>query len=492
MFDKCPTNTTPQGVQAQQQMKGEVCLAFLPEEYTKNPKVLANISSGRPNVSKAVFLRDLLWPQHSTLHIKFLDGCDWQHAWVEKLVMEQIEPLVNLKFKFVQRADLYHVTITFDTNIAQAVIGKTGVNHMPSMYLGWTDPPDSFTWKDKTYVPYKDGTNGVRVPGKKEGMYRNGELKTGATVIHEFLHVLGMLHEHQNPKANIDWNFEAIWNTYCGAPNNWDWNRIQTNFVTPLTMGTINSSEYDPDSIMIYPFPAQFIKNNDRPTRLNDKMSEMDKKWLGKMYPVNYSCVEGECVPNKNDGEYSSFEECDRICSSYKTVFPSRKNACVECGESVEVDYYCTDKDDNIIDRTLCRPKSPRTYQCPECGKEEQEEEEEKKKKDDEKEEEKSITDTLQEYVDERLQESIDERTTRTKPTDTDISTELEPTISISDDEQKNENKKEQENEQEDEEEKEQEEGWSVRWILLYIFVFIIFIGVVYLVYNMYQTSKKS
>jgi hypothetical protein len=42
------------------------------------------------------------------------------------------------------------------------------------------------------------------------------------TILHEFLHALGCIHEHQNHRNNtIDWNKNKV---YCWAKQTQDWN----------------------------------------------------------------------------------------------------------------------------------------------------------------------------------------------------------------------------------------------------------------------------
>ena len=41
-------------------------------------------------------------------------------------------------------------------------------------------------------------------------------------VLHEFGHVLGLVHEYQNPNADIPWNKAAVIKLMSGPPNYWD------------------------------------------------------------------------------------------------------------------------------------------------------------------------------------------------------------------------------------------------------------------------------
>jgi hypothetical protein len=154
-----------------------------------------------------------------------------------------------------------------------------------------------------------------------------------ATVIHEFCHALGMIHEHQNPLENpIQWNVEAI---VCAfrASQGWDVEKIKQNIINAYQLDQTNGSKYDEDSIMIYSFqkdlPCTYCQplNNDDSSRCTErmlpatlngievkpkyKMSPTDMKWLQIMYPkdgkrdmtqIRTMLTDVEDIPNLPDG----------------------------------------------------------------------------------------------------------------------------------------------------------------------------------------------
>ena len=104
-----------------------------------------------------------------------------------------------------------------------------------------------------------------------------------STVLHEFGHALGMIHEHQNPYDNqILWNKKKV---YEWAKSTQGWGKKATD-VNILNMPTeeINGSKYDPFSIMLYFYPRELTTNN-KGTRENLKLSPVDVFFLNKMYP---------------------------------------------------------------------------------------------------------------------------------------------------------------------------------------------------------------
>ncbi len=377
MFTKCPTVSTPSGIQQQKSLKMSMCSA-----------VNAPLVKHRSGVSSAVFLKSAIWPQYSVINIEFLNGADWQKAWVEKVVTEKLSPLINLQLVF--NAYPAQITISFDSQGASSLIGSQSPLQRPSMYLGWTDYPDKFEWKGISYTPSANapGTLGASSGSIQRGMHRNNGFTTGATVIHEFGHALGMLHEHQNPRGTpIEWNKEAVWNAYCGPPNNWDWQAISGNVLDSLTLDSTNGSSFDPDSIMIYQFSPQLTLNMKNGTHMNAELSTLDKQWLQKTYPTTttsttdtsttstttdtsttdttgsslYGCVNGICSAS-DTGTFSTIDDCYKSCGTF--IYPTIQ--CKECGVSIDVEPICQNQLGETIVGCGTKP-TLKTIQCDAC-----------------------------------------------------------------------------------------------------------------------------
>ena len=72
----------------------------------------------------------------------------------------------------------------------------------------------------------------------------------------------------------------------AGAPNFWDEATTRHNVFFKYSVDQINGTEFDPDSIMLYAFPASWTKNGIA-THANDILSALDKEFIAgaKMYP---------------------------------------------------------------------------------------------------------------------------------------------------------------------------------------------------------------
>ncbi|MEM6844324.1 MAG: M12 family metallopeptidase [Bacteroidota bacterium] len=108
------------------------------------------------------------------------------------------------------------------------------------------------------------------------------------TALHEIGHTLGLPHEHQNPNAGIVWDEEAVYAALAAPPNNWSREQTFHNIIRKLDPNTVEGSEWDPDSIMHYPFQGGLIL---QPEGYQDGifpeegLSEKDIQWVKTFYP---------------------------------------------------------------------------------------------------------------------------------------------------------------------------------------------------------------
>jgi hypothetical protein len=195
------------------------------------------------------------WMNGSTLRVRFIGGTATQHAVVRREA-GWWEQAANIKFNFNNAPDA-EIRIAFD--------------------------PADGAW---SYV----GTDCRSIPLNQPTM--NLGFLDGGTVAHEFGHTLGLAHEHQNPKGGIQWNEAVVIRELAKSPNFWDEATTRHNVLRRYSLDQINGTEFDPDSIMLYFFPAAWTLNNVA-TKANATLSNLDKGFIAgaKMYPKDGGTV---------------------------------------------------------------------------------------------------------------------------------------------------------------------------------------------------------
>ena len=108
-------------------------------------------------------------------------------------------------------------------------------------------------------------------------------------VLHEFGHAIGFQHEHQNPEADCEQEFDfiAIYAYLAKPPNNWPPEVVDHNMrsLNPVGLAT---TTFDAGSIMLYTFPPEFYhKGQNSPcyAEENTTLSSGDLELALDMYP---------------------------------------------------------------------------------------------------------------------------------------------------------------------------------------------------------------
>lgn len=250
----------------------------LPEENRKLDE-LARRSTSSLQYQKlaAAFYTDKLWPVGSTIKISFyppnstpnwtpldylksknvggkLDSIEYEIRKykgnpieaVKIVINKRIKPIVNLNIVYVPMGE-GDIRIGFEPGGSHSYVGTDCLNtsETTTMNFGWMD---------------------------------------SATVIHELGHALGLIHEHQNPRGiGIDWNVEKVYQ-WAKETQGWDEQTTDHNILEKYDRTITNGSKYDPNSIMLYFFPAS-LTNNGKGTKQNLRFSQTDLKYINRQYP---------------------------------------------------------------------------------------------------------------------------------------------------------------------------------------------------------------
>lgn len=207
---------------------------------------------------KAASVKAKQWEPGQTIRVKFLNGNNFVQSKVRQYAVEW-EKYANIKFQWVSSSSSANIKIGFregqfaDEAGSWSYLGTDSNNHAHSMHFGWFNNNTSDT-------------------------------EFRRTTIHEFGHALGLIHEHQNPVAGINWDKEAVYAYYAGAPNFWSRAQVDHNLFRRYDANISNYSQYDPLSIMHYPIPAEHTLDGVA-VGSNTNLSATDKTFIGTIYP---------------------------------------------------------------------------------------------------------------------------------------------------------------------------------------------------------------
>jgi Astacin (Peptidase family M12A) len=199
-----------------------------------------------PRARAVLFFRKL-WPNGSTLRVRFMGGTETQ----QRLALEQGRwwcDHANLRL-VPSDATNAEIRVSFD--------------------------PTDGAW---SYI----GTDCSSIPTDQPTM--NLGFQDGGTSAHEFGHAIGLGHEHQNPQGGLQWNEPEVIRDLSGPPNSWTVDQIRSNVLTKYSVDQVRGTVFDADSIMLYAFPSRWTTNGIG-THNNDVLSAQDRSFIATTYP---------------------------------------------------------------------------------------------------------------------------------------------------------------------------------------------------------------
>lgn len=207
--------------------------------------------------TKAAGQRIKFWYPCSEIRVKFLNGTTDYQEKVKNYAAEW-EQYAGIKFKFVTEGQA-EVRVGFDWN--------------ENRYITW-----SYVGTDcKMVTDQNDATMSFADWAWATEEERKGD------VLRAFGQVLGLELEHRHLDFDANWT-DRISEYWEGEITDVPWDILKQYVFDPmLESGVIQTSEYDENSIMVWPFTRRYAGNTAR--YFNYELSDMDKEFIGQVYP---------------------------------------------------------------------------------------------------------------------------------------------------------------------------------------------------------------
>ena len=205
---------------------------------------------------EAIVVNESKWVNHTVLHYYFFDReTDGEHVFGSDGT-RQWQPWTT------DKAHQDVVRGAFDRWAAQDIglaFAEVGSRDEAEIRIGFM--PGDGSW---SYLGRQILDRGVNERTMNFGWDLLRTPREADTALHEIGHTLGLPHEHQNPNAGIVWDEEKVYTSLGGPPNDWPREKTRWNILRKIEPDTVQGSNWDPDSIMHYPFPAGLILQPER------------------------------------------------------------------------------------------------------------------------------------------------------------------------------------------------------------------------------------
>ena len=251
------------------------CIAsMLPAAQAQVRLIPAEIKGTPLAQVRGVVVRALTWKRGETIKVCFHGGTRKAQERVARIASEWLQ-YANVLFDFeeggaprlCQGGGGSDIKIAFEDN------------------KGWWSVPGT---SSRTLDPSMN----LQFYGVDTPMLANGQpapdAPMRATILHEFGHALGLLHEHQSPNANCD--VEIDWDAAyrIGAGIGWDKVQVDRNFRQLTMNASLNATQVDRKSIMHYSLPPTLFKRGKQSPCFvaeNLEVSEQDRTFIASIYP---------------------------------------------------------------------------------------------------------------------------------------------------------------------------------------------------------------
>ncbi|KIW00292.1 uncharacterized protein PV09_08182 [Verruconis gallopava] len=249
--------------------------------HTDESKVYEDVDPNGPPMMAAE--KNLAWQVGTVINVRFLDGDAPINALIAKVAKEW-EKYANITFNFVDdKVPVKSSDIRIKKTKDDGHWSMLGTNR------SWTDNNGKVHTLGLDEATMNLDPIDVNPQKMGKGQYGYG------TVLHEFGHAIGLVHEHLRPDRPI--KFKSNDDLYRFYKSDQGWSEDDVNFnVINVAKGVVGTLKFDFNSIMMYSFPEQVLASNDPklkevvgkavlPYPVNNDLSADDKSWIQLLYP---------------------------------------------------------------------------------------------------------------------------------------------------------------------------------------------------------------
>ncbi|KAK5659090.1 hypothetical protein OQA88_1180 [Cercophora sp. LCS_1] len=141
------------------------------------------------------------------------------------------------------------------------------------------------------------------------------------TVLHEFGHVLGLVHEHSSPRAGIKWKRDEVL-THFRSSYGWDDSVVEKEVFQVYPYDEVYApGAFDRESVMIYPISSNLTEDGMSAPQ-NSKLSSRDRAGIITIYPRNAIEESKGVYYSWNFKPYSRFDPINRAVIKLEPTRP--------------------------------------------------------------------------------------------------------------------------------------------------------------------------